>query len=318
MKPKMLLRHRIEIKRILAASFFTMTTFVAIPLALLADEPIATPPLVSGSAVAAPPDTHYGLFNWLDHRSAYGQGAFPEPFLVDDSDLEVNELRLDWTHIQGHNERSDVMRAEIEKGFGLLTLELEVPYEIGTTTNPKHTTDGFDSINLGARYPIYQFVSNSKMIDSTFGAAFEVGVPSHSSLSHDTEVVPKAFNDLRLGDHITLQFVLGYSKLFGNDADGGLATFEYGFVFGCTIPHEQLPLPKVLQFIPVFELEGETELNKQNPGHNSLTGNTGLRVNLKAVGQVQPRLGVGYVFPIDNGARENTQWGVVTSLVFEY
>src|SRR6266404_9557656 len=100
MKPKMLLRHRIEIKRILAASFFTMTTFVAIPLALLADEPIATPPLVSGSAVAAPPDTHYGLFNWLDHRSAYGQGAFPEPFLVDDSDLEVNELRLDWTHIQ--------------------------------------------------------------------------------------------------------------------------------------------------------------------------------------------------------------------------
>jgi hypothetical protein len=41
-------------------------------------------------------NTRYGLFGLLDHRSSYGQGVFPEPFLVDDSDLEVNEARLDW------------------------------------------------------------------------------------------------------------------------------------------------------------------------------------------------------------------------------
>src|ERR1035437_8863732 len=272
MKPKMQLHRRIKIKRILATSFLTMATFAAIPFALMADEPIATPSLITGPSVTAPADTHYGLFGWLDHRSGYGQGAFPEPFRVDDSDLEINELRLDWTHIQAHNERSDVMRAEVEKGFGLLTLELEVPYEIDTATNPNHTTDGFDSINLGARYPIYQFVSDSKVVDSTFAAAIEVGIPTRSSLSHDTEVVPKVFNDLRLGDPFTLQSILGCSMLFGNEADGGLATFEYGFVFVYTIPHEQLPLPKVLQFIPVFELTGETELNKQDPGHNSLVG----------------------------------------------
>ena len=74
----------------------------------------------------------------------------------------------------------------------------------------------------------------------------------------------------------------------------------------------------MLQFIPVFELIGETELNKADPGRNSLTGNAGFRVNLKTVGQIQPRLGLGYVFPIDNGAREDMHWGVITSLVFEY
>ncbi len=148
--------------------------------------------------------------------------------------------------------------------------------------------------------------------------AIEVGIPTHSPLSRDTEVVPKVFNDLRLGDHFTLQSVLGYSKLYGTDADGGLATFEYGFVFGYTIPREQFALPQVLQVIPVFELIGETELNKEDPGHNSLEGNAGFRVNLKAIGPVQPRLGLGYVFPIDNGAREDMHWGVVTSLVFEY
>ena len=266
--------------------------------------------------------TRYGLFNWLDHRSVYNQDAFPEPFLADDSALEVNEARLDWLHTQANRSRSDVITTEIEKGFGLLTLEVEVPFEYDTPYNPttkrNQIVDGFDNVNLGARYPIYQFVSDHKFFDTTFGAAIEVGIPTRSSLSHDTEVVPKIFNDLKLGEHFTLQSIVGYSKLFGSDADGGLATFEYGFVFGYTILHEQLPLPHVLQFIPVFELIGATELNQDAPGHNSLVGNAGFRVNLKTIGPVQPRLGLGYVFPIDNGGREEMHWGIITSLVFEY
>jgi hypothetical protein len=106
--------------------------------------------------------------------------------------------------------------------------------------------------------------------------------------------------------------------LYGSDDDNGLKTFEYGLVFGYTIPRKELQLPDVLQFIPVFELIGDTELNHADPGHNSLTGNAGFRVNLKTIGSVQPRLGAGYVFPIDNGAREDMHWGVITSLVFEY
>jgi len=267
-------------------------------------------------------DTRYGLFDWLDHRSVYSQDAFPEPFLVDDSALETNEARLDWWHTQANHSRSDVVTAEIEKGFGLLTLEVEVPFEYDTTYNSSakrnQNANGFDNIDLGARYPVSQFVSDHKFFDTTFGIAIEVGIPTRSSLSKDAEVVPKIFNDLKLGDHFTLQSIFGYAKLFGSDADGGLATFEYGFVFGYTISHEQLPLPRVLQFIPVFELIGTTELNKENSGHNNLVGNAGFRVNLKTIGQIQPRLGLGYVFPIDNGGREEMHWGVITSLVFEY
>ena len=37
------------------------------------------------TSVSAAPDSRFGLFNGLDHRSWYNQGDFPEPFLVDDS-----------------------------------------------------------------------------------------------------------------------------------------------------------------------------------------------------------------------------------------
>jgi hypothetical protein len=262
-------------------------------------------------------DTRYGLFGLLDHRSAYGQGAFPEPFLVDDSDHEVNEARLDWTHTEAHNDHNDVIKAEIEKGFGPVTLEIEAPYEIDRTTNPSHTTDGFNNIDLGARCPVYQYVSENKFIDTTFGMGIEVGIPTYSSLSKDTEVVPKIFNDTKM-DQFTLQSLVGYSKLSGSGPDGGLESFEYGFVFGYTIPREQLPLPNILQLVPVFELRGETQLNNGYPGHNSLMGNAAVRFNMKPLGAIQPRLGVGYIFPIDNSAREDMHWGFITSLVFEY
>ncbi len=262
-----------------------------------------------------PADTRYGLFNWLDSRSEYGQGVFPEPFLVDDSDLEPGEARLDWLRTGANGSKNDLVTAEVEKGFGLLTLELEVPYERDRAAGA--TTQGFDNIDLGARYPFYQFVSPGGFVDSTFGAAIEVGIPTGSALSKNTELVPKIFNDLKVGN-FTLQSILGYSTLFGPGNDGGLQTFEYGFVFGYTIPHNQLPLPDVQEVIPFLELVGETELNKDDPGHNSLLGNAGFRFNLKAIGRVQPRPGIGFVFPIDSGARQDTHWGVITSLVFEF
>lgn len=262
------------------------------------------------------PSTRYGLFDLLDSRSQYGQGVFPEPFIVDDSDLEVNEARLDLLHTKIGSQHSDVLRAEIEKGFGVLTLEVEIPYE-WDLSNGQHQ-QGFNNINLGARIPVYQYVSTSGFVDSTFGVAFEGGIPTNSTLSKNGELVPKVFNDLRLGEHFTVQSVLGYSTLVGPGRDGGLQTFEYGFVFGYAIPHEQLPLPGVLQVIPVFELLGETGLNHGQRGDTSLEGNAAVRVDLKTVGGIQPRLGIGYVFPIDNNARQNLHWGIVTSLVFEY
>ena len=282
------------------------------------------PPAASGFS-DSPKDNRYGPLNLFDHRSMYGMGTFPEPFLIDDSDLEVNELRFDWLHQESRGHVGDSSRIELEKGFGLLTLELEIPYERDTTrafdpltrrTNSSRS-EGLSNINFGARHPVYQFVSQDETIDSTFGVAIEVGIPTHSPVSKNAEIVPKVFNDLRIGEHFTLQTVLGYSFLRGSGEAGGAQAFEYGLVFGYSIPHKELPLPGIDRLVPMFELKGETATN-HGAGHHILLGDVAVRLNLKAIGRLQPRLGVGYVFPIDKGAKDELRWGIYTSLVFEF
>jgi hypothetical protein len=289
--------------------------------ALRADDGIGGPQITTGAATtAATASARYGLFNWLDHRSVYGQGPFPEPFLVDDSDGEQNEARVDWFHTGGPgNQHTDDVHGEVEKGFGPLTLELETDWVRQSMSG--QIASGMDNVDLGARIPFYQYVSADGNIDSSFGTALEVGIPTHTQISHNTEVVPKLFNDLQLYQDFTLQSIIGYSTLLGDGGDGttgGLQTFEYGFVFGYTIEHEKLAIPGLQQLIPVFELNGGKELNQANPGHDSLTGDVGFRANLDAIGPIQPRLGIVFVFPIDNGASQDQTWGIDTSLVFEY
>jgi hypothetical protein len=291
-----------------------LTAAILVHTTAKADDQMAPVMTTTNSSIV--PDNRYGFFNGLDHRSSYGQGVFPEPFLVDDSDLEVNEARLDWEHTEANAARSDLLTAEVEKGFGNLTLEAEFHFE--RDADGDDISQGIGNIDLGARYPLYEFVSANGLFDTTFGTAIEVGIPVNSAVSQNTEVVPKVFNDLKLGEHVTIQSIFGYSALLGGGQDGGLDTFEYGFDFGYTITHDQLPIPGAQQLIPVFELAGETELNKDNPGRNNLLGDIALRANLKTIGRVQPRLGIGFIFPIDSGARDDVRWGVVTSLVFEY
>ena len=287
----------------LAAVFGTLA---CLPV-LIAEEPILP---------SQPPDTRYGLFNLFDHRSSYGQDVFPEPFLVDDSDLEDNEARLDWLHTGGDGQKSDVITAEVEKGFGLLTLEIEVPFE--RDVEDGDISEDIGNIDLGARCPFYQFVSAGGLWDTTFGSGVELGIPTESAVSKNAELVPKLFNDTRIGSHFTAQSIFGYSALFGPGDDGGRQTFEYGFDFGWTVQHRELPVPGVLQLVPIFELAGETGLNKDESGQNHLLGNAAFRLNLKTIGTVQPRLGIGYVFPLDNHARTEVHHGVMVSLVFEY
>ena len=265
---------------------------------------------------ASAADTRYGLFNLLDHRSSYGQGVFPEPFLVDDSDLEVNEARLDWAHAKGHDTTGDEVTAEIEKGFGLLTVEAEFHFERDVDAGA--VSSGIGNIDLGARYPFYQFVSKNGFMDTTLGAGIELGIPVHSTVSKNAEFVPKIFNDLRLGNHFTIQTIAGYSMLFGPGEDGGARAFEYGLDFGYSIPQSQLRIPRVQQVIPMFEVSGETALNHGESGRNSVIGLTGFRINLDTIGRVQPRLGLGFFFPLNSNAHDDVHWGIATSLVFEY
>ena len=124
----------------------------------------------SADASITPPtvDTRYGIFDALDKRSVYGLGVFPEPFLVDDSDGETDEGRLDLIHTGcPGNQHTDYLHGELEKGFGLLTLELETAYERDSSSG--EIAEGMDNVDLGARYPFYQWVSRDGDIDNTFG-----------------------------------------------------------------------------------------------------------------------------------------------------
>ena len=276
--------------------------------------------LASSSADASitpPVSTRYGIGDALDHRSVYGQGFFPEPFLVDDSDGESDEGRLDWLHTGGpNNQHTDNIHGELEKGFGMLTLELETAYE--RDENAGEIAEGMDNIDLGARYPFYQYVTKDGLIDTTFGVGMEIGLPTHTQISHNTEVVPKIFDDLKY-QNFTLQSILGYSCLVGHGGDeGGIQNFEYGFVFGYTIDHDTLAIPGVQQLIPVFEINGARQMNKDAPGTDNVQADAGIRANLDPIGGVQPRLGCVFVFPIGWEARQDQSWGIDTSLVFEY
>ncbi len=281
----------------------------------------------TGSAVTAQPttDTRYGPFGLLDYRSRYGQYWFPEPFRADETDVD-NELRLDWVHLEGRGHVIDDAKAEIEKSFGLLTVEVEVPYSRDTsavfdplTGRSSHDrSEGISNINIGARHPFYQYVSVNDFFDNTLVAGLEVGIPSNSSVGKNAELVPKLIDDLRLGEHFSVQTILGYSFLFGSEPEGGTQTFEYAVVVGYSFERQDLHLPHIERIIPIFELIGDTALNNGRRGHNNLSGTLGLRVNLDSIGALQPRLGVGYVFPIDQSARDDFRWGIVTSLVFEF
>ena len=209
-----------------------------------------------------------------------------------------------------------------------LTLELEAPYSRETTLTRNALTgrgghdraEGIGNVSIGARHPVYQWVSKDDFFDNTIVVGLEVGIPTNSSISKHTEIVPKLIDDLRLGEHFSIQTVLGYSFQLGSSPEGGTHTFEYAAVFGYAFERKDLPafFTGIDRIIPILEIKGETGLNKGFGGQNNLTGTAGLRLNLKSIGVLQPRLGIGYVFPIDKGARNDFDWGIITSLVFEF
>lgn len=269
----------------------------------------------SAAQESATTSTRYGWGDLLDQRSSYAQGGYPEPFLVDDSVLETGEVRFDWLRLAAGSDHSDLARAEIEKNLGPVTFELELPYERDVAAG--QITDGLANVNFAARCPIYQAVSASGRVDTTFGAGLELGFPTTSAVSHNFETVPKIFNDTQWGA-FTVQTVLGDSLLTGPSPDGGLNTFEYGVTLGYTFSARALPLPGVRQWIPVVEFSGNVPLTHDSAGQDELLVGTGLRANLRTFGSIQPRPGVLFVFPADQGGRQQAHWGIMTSLVFEF
>jgi len=268
-------------------------------------------------------DGKYGWFDLLDHQSVYGTGFFPEPFLVDEGDKD-REAEFTWYHQEGAGTVSDQHTAEIEWSFGDTTVEVEAPWETDTSAGsdsltglPEHQRiSGMDGIQVALRHPVWQYVSSDNRIDNTLVAAFELAIPTNSPVGKDTELVPEIFDLLRVGDHLGIQTHIGYSTLLGSDPSDK-KTLEYSLDVSYTIDNTIVPLPReLLGIVPMFELAGERGLNKGDLS-DDLSGVIGVRFNLPPIGQAAPRLGIGYVFPVDHQAGESFRWGIVTSLVFD-
>lgn len=285
---------------------------------------VLTVTVVRAEAPAAPVTGRYGLFGLLDHGSTYGQGWFVEPLLAPEMDVD-REIRVDYFHSEKRGLQTNSVKAELEYNFNLLTLEIEIPYERESTLSldtatgrtERDRSEGMANIEFAVRHPIFQFVAADKAFDYTLAGAFELAIPSGSSISKDTEFVPKILNLIRVGDHLSIEASAGVSFMEG-PVEGGINTLEYSLVLGYILEHRDLPIPTVLRTIPIFELTGERPLNGDNDGVNKLFGTIGFRLNFESIGVAQPRIGIGYVFPIDSGARDEMRWGIITSLVFEF
>lgn len=265
----------------------------------------------SGAAAGEP--ERYGFLGLLDRRSVYGDYWFPEPLRADEGDVD-NELRLDYFHSEKRGVVDNEARTEVEYSIGMLTLEVSGGYEWGRSEGENE--EGFTNMEFAGRYPFLQWVSADGEIDDTFVIGLEVAPPVESQVSKDLEIVPKVFNLLRLGDHFSLQTGVGVSTLIGPE-ERGQSTMEYNATFGYELEKSVLPIPWTVRTIPMFELDGETKLN-HGAGENALFGTVGARFEFETVGPFQPKLGVGYTIPLDQGARQEMDWGVLASIILEY
>lgn len=262
-------------------------------------------------------NARFGLFDWLDHRSGYYQDSFPQALIVDDTSLEPKgELELSYLHTAAGSQHSDVMSAEFQKSIELVTLELEVPYE--RIADSDGAAKGIGDVEFHARCPVYQYVSGHGFFDSTLGPIGGVGIPVYSRVSRNTELEGGLFDDVKLGDHFTVQTVLEYDKVFGGGADGGAEEFDYGLVFAWRVSHHEMPLPGIERFTPMFEVAGDLGLNQDEAGQNSVLGSMGFRVDFRSIGGLEPSLALSYVFPMSSAARDEVHWGIAMNFTIGF
>jgi hypothetical protein len=266
----------------------------------------------------------------VKEQSEFGRAWFPETLRAPEMDLEYSEMRLDWFHAEkpgnSRTPRSiqDEVKAEFERAFGSLTLEVELPYQgdqqtaldAATGRVSRSRDEGFSRIELGVRYPLFQYVSADGGIDYTCVGAFELALPTGTRFSKDTEISPRLYQLLRVGDHLSVQASAAWAAVAGPD-QGGSNALEYGASFAYVLQRPDLRLPGVVMVAPMFELVGDYAINGEDARTNGLFGVAGIRVNTESLGWFQPRVGLGYQFPIDRGARQEQHWGLLMSFVFE-
>jgi len=261
-------------------------------------------------------DDHYGPFGLLDHRSKYNTGWFPEPLLTDEMDGD-QEVRLNYRHFEQPGTQVTEVSAEVEKNFGNLTIELELPYEREATheDGEREVEEGIGPFEISARHPFAQYVSPSGAVDLTVGARVELAIATQTDISKDNEIVFGLYQTLGLGEHFNIQASIGSSTIFGPGEDGGSNALEYAVVLGYNL---DIDTAVVSRITPIVELDAETGMNHGLGGNTSVLGVVGGVFTFAPNSLGQPKLGIGYIFPINDDARDEFDWGVTTSLIFEF
>jgi hypothetical protein len=77
-------------------------------------------------------------------------------------------------------------------------------------------------------------------------------------------------------------------------------------------------VPGITSVTPLFELDGIDPMDDSGAMDEQLEGVVGCEVGFSSVSIAQPKLEVGFAFPIDAGARSEFQWGIVTSLFVDF
>jgi hypothetical protein len=264
------------------------------------------------------------VFALLDSRSSYGHDFFHDPFLGPEFDSE-RQIEVDYLHGEKHGFVND----EVDAGFQWNVVgQLMVAGDFGWDSqravlipgsalgqnDESGTFRGFEGIELAIYHPIFQFVTEDESIDYTACLRLDFGIPTRTRASSgDLRLTPYLGQLLRIGRHVSVEaWAGGVFTLAPHRSD----PFIYGLSIGYEVLREQLPLQFIEKLTPIVELDGQTPFSSR--GQDALFGVSGFDFHFRSIGPLDPHIEIGYQFPLDQGARDQLRWGVVTQLFLEF
>jgi hypothetical protein len=267
------------------------------------------------------------FFDLLDHRSSYGNDFFHDPFIGPEFDSE-RQIELDYLHGERRGSRDDEIDAGFQWNiFGQTTIAGEFGWDSehqpalhggadggDGQDNQNQNSSGLENVDLAIYHPLFQYVSRDNVLDYTAAARLDLGIPTRTPVSGtDAQLTPFLGHMLRIGEHLSLE---AWTAVQFTIAPHQTNQLIYGVSLGYQLFHEQLPLPFTEKITPIVELDGQSPLSSQ--GQDALFGVAGVDVTFTPVAKIDPHIELGYQFPLDQGAREQLQWGIIAEVFLEF
>ena len=280
-------------------------------------------PKAPGAQTSTQPPEKY-LFGLINRRSSDGQDFFPDPFLGPEFDRET-QIEFDYAHGETRNQQANEAGAQLEWNFiGQFTLAGEFGYDSEHEKNARSGRDGngaeqvnargFENVDLAVFHPIFRAVSEEEAFDYSAVLRLDVGIPTRTAVSGtDVQLTPYLGQLLRVGEHVSVEAWTGPQFTI---APHPVDQFIYGASFGYKIAHNQVALPLTKSVTPLFEIDGQTPFSSH--GQDALFGVAGGAWQFAAFGELHPRVGFGYQFPLDRGAREQLHWGIIAQVFLDF